>query len=193
FIAEERDGGKEYVIRYPDQFKLNGCVYRSYGGRMRIEEKSDDPRLKQEPYDEKDKIDRATLIYGFEVSPFFAVSDDRLGNNKSDLYFNKLHYNIYCYKKNSKDWNNLSEQGYLKFLRCSSSSIENGVEKYLGMERYTISFWKENPDIELNFKISHNEYCDTDMNICQKFKLPLFDEKNIQPQYFQQFYDKEPY
>ncbi|WP_167509608.1 hypothetical protein, partial [Actinobacillus vicugnae] len=195
FIAEERDGGKEYVIRYPDQFKLNGCVYRSYGGRMRIEEKSDDPRLNKEPYNEKGKAERTTLIYSFWVTQFSLVPNDRLENDKSRMYINKLDYDVYCYKRNIEDINGFGKIGYLKFLSCSSSSIEkNNIEKYLGMEGYTPSFWKDNPSIKINLKISRSEYCNSKkIDFCQKFNLQPFDEKIFYPENFQKFFDEEPY
>ncbi len=192
FVAEETNGGKNYVIRYPDKFKQNGCLYSSGGGKIYIEEKSDDPRLTQKPYSNKTKIYRMAIIYFGDVSsisvrPDSAEQEFRMG----PMYINKPKYNVFCIRANSKDRFNIENSGgFWRRLFCSSSSIEHGIKKYMQFDAYTRSFWNTHPDIEFNFRVSKKIYCGTNKDFCSKMGLPEFDDALLSPENFEKFYEK---
>ncbi|WP_386688555.1 hypothetical protein [Lonepinella sp. MS14437] len=192
FIAEETNNGKNYVIRYPDKFKQNGCVYSSGGGKLYIEEKSDDPRLSQEPYDDIEQVYRRAVIYAGDVAIISVRPDDAKEEFKmSPMYINRPKYNVFCTKLNRKDDFNIENSGgVFRRLWCYSSSIEHGIEKYMQFDAYTRSFWNTHPDIEFNFKVSKKIYCGTNNNFCSKMGLPDFDDALLSPENFEKFYEK---
>ncbi|QEH49988.1 hypothetical protein [Aggregatibacter actinomycetemcomitans] len=191
FIDEEKDDGKNYIIRYPNRFKVGNCMYSSGGGQLYIEEKSDDPRLNQEPYIGKTKIYRSSLIRNGDIAIISLIGDISLEiTKKSKNYLNKLDYNIFCYKKNwDDDFNDIKN---IKSLICFSSSIENGINKTLAYNSYisyTLDFWKNNPDIKIDLKVSNKIYCD-DSDYCKKSNLSLFDKHVLEPENFSKFYQE---
>ncbi|WP_386688557.1 hypothetical protein [Lonepinella sp. MS14437] len=192
FIAEETNGGKNYVIRYPDKFKQNGCVYSSGGGKIYIEEKSNDPRLTQEPYSDKTKVYRWAVVYAgrvttISVRPDSAEEEFKMG----PMYINKPKYNVFCTKLNDEDDFNIKNSGgVFRRLWCSSNSIEHGIKKYMQFDTYTRSFWNAHPNIEFNFKVSHKIYCKKGNSSCAKFNLPEFNPKLLNPENFAEFYNK---
>ncbi|MBN6082067.1 hypothetical protein HYE55_08370 [Aggregatibacter actinomycetemcomitans] len=192
FIAEEKDGGKNYVIRYPNRFKLGNCMYSSGGGQLYIEEKSDNPRLNQGDYTNKTQIYRKTISRGFRVFVISLTNNELIERNKkSKNYLNKLHYNIFCYKTDLE--HNFESPQTLKFLKCFSSSIENGIKKTLmhnSYSSYTRYFWKENPNIKVNFRISTKVYCEENGEYCQKANLLPFDKNRLNPENFIELYQK---
>ncbi len=194
FIAEETDSHQNYTIRYPNKFKLNGCVYSSGGGQFYMEEKSDDPRLNQEPYTKKTQIDRISLIRGSSIVAISLIGDHRLENfNRSKTYVNKPSYNIFCYKKNSNSFFKINNNPLLlKRINCFSSSLENGIQKVFvnnSYISYTIDFWKQHPDINLNLRLSNKTYCDKD-DFCEKHNLPKLDDKFFNHQNSEELYQK---
>ncbi|MCQ9122395.1 hypothetical protein BKG95_07370 [Rodentibacter pneumotropicus] len=191
FIAEEKDDGKGYIIRYPNRFKIGNCMYSSGGGQLYIEEKSNDPRLNQEPYINKTQVRRSTLIRNGDVAIISLIGDISLEiKKKSKNYLNKLDYNIFCYKKNWDD--DFGDIKNIKSLICFSSSIENGINKILAYNSYisyTLGFWKNNPDIKVDLKVSNKTYCDKD-NYCYKNNLPKIDKDFLTPEKFLELYQK---
>ncbi|WP_386688345.1 hypothetical protein [Lonepinella sp. MS14437] len=194
FIAEETNNGKNYVIRYPDKFKQNGCVYSSGGGEIYIEEKSDDSRLAQDPYDNKTQVYRLAVIYSTRVTSISVRSDSSEEEfRQGPMYINRPQYNIFCRRVRGKDEFNIENSGgFWRWLFCSSSSIEDGVEKYMAdnmpFVSYTQSFWKIHPNIEVNFKISKMEYCRTGDSYCENFDFPSFNKNVLEPENFEEFY-----
>ncbi|MCQ9122400.1 hypothetical protein BKG95_07395 [Rodentibacter pneumotropicus] len=190
FIAEEKDDGKGYIIRYPNRFKIGNCMYSSGGGQLYIEEKSDDPRLNQEPYKSKKQIYRQSIIRNTEVMSVSLASNNELDElNKGKLYSNKSEINIFCYRINK---NSFDSKLLLKYANCFSSSIENKVNKILMYNSYiiyTINFWKSNPDIKINFRVSNKVYCNNDQ-YCQKSELSKVSEDLKNPEVFSKLYFK---
>ncbi len=194
FIAEETDNHQNYTIRYPNKFKLNGCVYSSGGGQFYMEEKSDDPRLNQEPYISKTSIRRFALIRGARVMVISLIGDHRLEDfSRGKTYVNKSDYNIFCYKRDTDLSLSRNEKPMpSKFINCFSSSIENGAKKlfaYNSYISYTIDFWKQHPDINLNLRLSNKTYCDKD-DFCEKHNLPKLDDKFFNHQNSEELYQK---
>ncbi|WP_143530603.1 hypothetical protein, partial [Rodentibacter sp. Ppn85] len=102
FKAEEENDGKTYVIRYPANYWIGQCEYRSYGGKFYLEEKSDDPRLNQEPYNNKNQNQRFILIHGGDITNFSLRPDSYLNKKKSErkspIYLNQPRYDVFCFK-----------------------------------------------------------------------------------------------
>lgn len=161
FIAEEQNDGKTYIIRYPDNYWIGNCEYRSYSGQFYVEEKSDDPRLKQEPYNNKNQYYRFTLIRGRKIADFSLRHDKELEDydpNNDRMYMNNPKYDVFCFKSFfafSHPGQKVEQQ---KSLSCESYE-EPKIHKFNLFIFYTQTYWKEHPDIELNLKISKKEYC----------------------------------
>ncbi len=194
FIAEETDSHQNYTIRYPNKFKLNGCVYSSGGGQFYMEEKSDDPRLNQEPYTKKTQIDRFSLIRGARVMVISLIGEHRLEDfNRGKTYVNKPNYNIFCYKRNTEYVLAKNYKPMLsKSINCFSSSLENGVRKVFVANSYisyTIDFWKQHTDINLNFRLSNKTYCYHD-DYCEKTNLPKLERGFWKNQNSEELYQK---
>ena len=122
FKAEEENDGKTYVIRYPANYWIGQCEYRSYGGTFYLEEKSDDPRLNQEPYNNKTQYYRFTLIHEKQLVDFSIRSDDYLlernPNSESPTYLNQPRYDVFCFKEAMIDIFNDNKE-YKSFI-CES-------------------------------------------------------------------------
>ncbi len=196
FIAEETDNNKHYVIRYPNKFKLNGCVYSSGGGQFYMEEKSDDPRLNQKPYTSKTSIRRFSLIRGAEIVAIslILINDYQLDNFKSSkTYVNKPNHNIFCYKVDTEYVLAKNYKPMLsKSINCFSSSLENGIQKVVTSNShisYTIDFWKQHPDINLNFRLSNKTYCYHN-DYCEKTNLPKLERGFWKNQNSEELYQK---
>ena len=160
FKAEEENDGKTYVIRYPANYWIGQCEYRGYGGTFYLEEKSDDPRLNQEPYNNKNQYYRLTLIHEKRLVDFSIRSDDylleRKPNSESPTYLNQPSYNVFCFKEAMIDIFNDNKE-YKSFI-CES--YESSKKHYLNtFIFYTESFWSETPNIEFNIKLSKKTYC----------------------------------
>ena len=199
FKAEEENDGKTYVIRYPANYWIGQCEYRSYGGTFYLEEKSDDPRLNQEPYNNKNQYYRFTLIHEKRLVDFSIRSDDylleRKPNSKSPTYLNQPSYNVFCFKEAMIDIFNDNKE-YKSFI-CES--YESPKKHYLNtFIFYTESFWSETPNIEFNIKLSKKTYCkegisgfekcfESYSNVLPRKKSDL----KIKKEWFDDFYDEE--
>ena len=199
FKAEEENDGKTYVIRYPANYWIGQCEYRSYGGTFYLEEKSDDPRLNQEPYNNKNQYYRLTLIHEKRLVDFSIRSDDylleRKPNSKSPTYLNQPSYNVFCFKEAMIDIFNDNKE-YKSFI-CES--YESPKKHYLNtFIFYTESFWSETPNIEFNIKLSKKTYCkegisgfekclESHGNVLPRKKIDL----KIKKEWFDDFYDEE--
>lgn len=199
FKAEEENDGKTYVIRYPANYWIGQCEYRSYGGTFYLEEKSDDPRLNQAPYNNKNQYYRFTLIHEKRLVDFSIRSDDYLlernPNSESPTYLNQPSYDVFCFKEAMIDIFNDNKE-YKSFI-CES--YENPKKHYLNtFIFYTESFWSETPNIEINIKLSKKTYCKEGIfgfdkcfelysNVLPRKKSDL----KIEKEWFDDFYDKE--
>ena len=199
FKAEEENDGKTYVIRYPANYWIGQCEYRSYGGRFYLEEKSDDPRLNQEPYNNKNQYYRFTLIHEKRLVDFSIRSDDylleRKPNSESPTYLNQPRYDVFCFKEAMIDIFNDNKE-YKSFI-CES--YESPKKHYLDtFIFYTESFWSETPNIEFNIKLSKKTYCKEGIfgfdkcfelysNVLPREKSDL----KIKKEWFDDFYDEE--
>ena len=199
FKAEEENDGKTYVIRYPANYWIGQCEYRSYGGTFYLEEKSDDPRLNQEPYNNKNQYYRLTLIHEKRLVDFSIRSDDylleRKPNSKSPIYLNQSRYDVFCFKEAMIDIFNDNKE-YKSFI-CES--YENPKKHYLDtFIFYTESFWSETPNIEFNIKLSKKTYCKEGIfgfeKCFESYSNVLPREKSdlkIEKEWFDDFYDEE--
>ena len=199
FKAEEENDGKTYVIRYPANYWIGQCEYRSYGGTFYLEEKSDDPRLNQEPYNNKNQYYRFTLIHEKQLVDFSIRSDDyllkRKPNSKSPIYLNQPSYDVFCFKEAMIDILNDNKE-YKSFI-CES--YESPKKHYLDtFIFYTESFWSETPNIEFNIKLSKKTYCKKGILGFEKcfeaYSNVLPREKSdlkIKKEWFDDFYDEE--
>ena len=199
FKAEEENDGKTYVIRYPANYWIGQCEYRSYGGKFYLEEKSDDPRLNQEPYNNKNQNQRFTLIHEKRLVDFSIRSDDYLLERKPDsespTYLNQPRYDVFCFKEAMIDIFNDNKE-YKSFI-CES--YESPKKHYLNtFIFYTESFWSETPNIEFNIKLSKKTYCkegisgfekcfESYSNVLPRKKSDL----KIKKEWFDDFYDEE--
>ena len=199
FKAEEENDGKTYVIRYPANYWIGQCEYRSYGGTFYLEEKSDDPRLNQEPYNNKNQYYRFTLIHEKRLVDFSIRSDDylleRKPNSESPTYLNQPRYDVFCFKEAMIDIFNDNKE-YKSFI-CES--YESPKKHYLDtFIFYTESFWSETPNIEFNIKLSKKTYCKEGIfgfdkcfelysNVLPREKSDL----KIKKEWFDDFYDEE--
>ena len=199
FKAEEENDGKTYVIRYPANYWIGQCEYRSYGGTFYLEEKSDDPRLNQEPYNNKTQYYRFTLIHEKQLVDFSIRSDDYLlernPNSESPTYLNQPSYDVFCFKEAMIDIFNDNKE-YKSFI-CES--YESPKKHYLDtFIFYTESFWSETPNIEFNIKLSKKTYCkegisgfekcfESYSNVLPRKKSDL----KIKKEWFDDFYDEE--
>lgn len=199
FKAEEENDGKTYVIRYPANYWIGQCEYRGYGGTFYLEEKSDDPRLNQEPYNNKNQYYRLTLIHEKRLVDFSIRSDDylleRKPNSESPTYLNQPSYNVFCFKEAMIDIFNDNKE-YKSFI-CES--YESSKKHYLNtFIFYTESFWSETPNIEFNIKLSKKTYCkegisgfekcfESYSNVLPRKKSDL----KIKKEWFDDFYDEE--
>ncbi|MBN6062868.1 hypothetical protein [Aggregatibacter actinomycetemcomitans] len=161
FVAKESNDGKKYTIKYPYNFKLDNCMYTSQRGQLYIEEKSNNPLLSKDKYMDKTENYRRAIVRG-GMSGIFTLISDELSNETSNTltYLNKLDYNIFCHKIDKEDI--FDKIPTVKLLMCSSASIENEIKKFLAYNEYTTyttSFWKSNPNISINFKVSSKTYC----------------------------------
>ena len=199
FKAEEENDGKTYVIRYPANYWIGQCEYRSYGGTFYLEEKSDDPRLNQEPYNNKNQYYRLTLIHEKQLVDFSIRSDDylleRKSNSESPTYLNQPSYDVFCFKEAMIDILNDNKE-YKSFI-CES--YESPKKHYLNrFIFYTESFWSETPNIEFNIKLSKKTYCKKGILGFEKcfeaYSNVLPREKSdlkIKKEWFDDFYDEE--
>ena len=199
FKAEEENDGKTYVIRYPANYWIGKCEYRSYGGRFYLEEKSDDPRLNQEPYNNKNQYYRFTLIHEKRLVDFSIRSDDylleRKPNSESPTYLNQPRYDVFCFKEAMIDIFNDNKE-YKSFI-CES--YESPKKHYLDtFIFYTESFWSETPNIEFNIKLSKKTYCKEGIfgfeKCFESYSNVLPREKSdlkIEKEWFDDFYDEE--
>ncbi|WP_018651987.1 hypothetical protein [Actinobacillus capsulatus] len=200
FVAEEQDDGKTYVIRYPDNYWIGNCEYRSYSGQFYVEEKSDDPRLRQEPYNNKNQYYRFTLIRGGKIADFSLRHDsyleERSPDRESKTYLNQPNYDVFCFKWLSTSMVDQSKDKY----GVSCESYENPKKHtFKPFVFYTPTYWKEHPDIELNLKISNKTYCwvtlegEQQCRESQNATLPKsrFDWK-IKKEWFEDFYNEQP-
>ena len=199
FKAEEENDGKTYVIRYPANYWIGQCEYRSYGGKFYLEEKSDDPRLNQEPYNNKNQYYRLTLIHEKQLVDFSIRSDDylleRKSNSESPTYLNQPSYDVFCFKEAMIDILNDNKE-YKSFI-CES--YESPKKHYLNrFIFYTESFWSETPNIEFNIKLSKKTYCKKGILGFEKcfeaYSNVLPREKSdlkIKKEWFDDFYDEE--
>ncbi|WP_158074925.1 hypothetical protein, partial [Rodentibacter sp. Ppn85] len=159
FKAEEENGGKTYVIRYPANYWIGKCEYRSYGGTFYLEEKSDDPRLNQDPYNNKNQYYRFTLIHGKKVVDFSIRSDDYLSGKKSErqspIYLNQPRYDVFCFKHS---YFNEFINDVRHLISCEN--YEEEKKHYINsFVFYTESYWNNTPDIMMNLKVSKIDYC----------------------------------
>ncbi|MBN6069437.1 hypothetical protein HYE54_12075 [Aggregatibacter actinomycetemcomitans] len=194
FIAEEKDDGKRYIIRYPNRFKVGNCMYSNSGGQLYIEEKSNDIRLNQEPYLSKKKVYRRTIIRGAEAVNISLVNKGELGRLYiGEVYLNKIKFNLFCHKIDKESFAKINSRSLLlKSVSCFSSSYENKIRKvikYNSYIAYGIEFWKKNIDIEMNFKVGNKIYRNKD-SYCQKTKLPKISEELYTPETFNKLYLK---
>ena len=199
FKAEEENDGKTYVIRYPANYWIGQCEYRSYGGTFYLEEKSDDPRLNQEPYNNKNQYYRLTLIHEKQLVDFSIRSDDylleRKSNSESPTYLNQPSYDVFCFEEAMIDILNDNKE-YKSFI-CES--YESPKKHYLNrFIFYTESFWSETPNIEFNIKLSKKTYCKKGILGFEKcfeaYSNVLPREKSdlkIKKEWFDDFYDEE--
>ena len=199
FKAEEENDGKTYVIRYPANYWIGQCEYRSYGGTFYLEEKSDDPRLNQEPYNNKNQYYRLTLIHENQLVDFSIRSDDylleRKSNSESPTYLNQPSYDVFCFEEAMIDILNDNKE-YKSFI-CES--YESPKKHYLNrFIFYTESFWSETPNIEFNIKLSKKTYCKKGILGFEKcfeaYSNVLPREKSdlkIKKEWFDDFYDEE--
>ena len=199
FKAEEENDGKTYVIRYPANYWIGQCEYRSYGGTFYLEEKSDDPRLNQEPYNNKNQYYRLTLIHEKQLVDFSIRSDDylleRKSNSESPTYLNQPSYDVFCFEEAMIDILNDNKE-YKSFI-CES--YESPKKHYLNrFIFYTESFWSETPNIEFNIKLSKKTYCKKGILGFEKcfeaYSNVLPREKSdlkIKKEWLDDFYDEE--
>ena len=199
FKAEEENDGKTYVIRYPANYWIGQCEYRGYGGMFYLEEKSDDPRLNQEPYNNKNQYYRLTLIHEKQLVDFSIRSDDylleRKSNSESPTYLNQPSYDVFCFEEAMIDILNDNKE-YKSFI-CES--YESPKKHYLNrFIFYTESFWSETPNIEFNIKLSKKTYCKKGILGFEKcfeaYSNVLPREKSdlkIKKEWFDDFYDEE--
>ena len=199
FKAEEENDGKNYVIRYPANYWIGQCEYRSYGGKFYLEEKSDDSRLNQEPYNNKNQYYRLTLIHEKQLVDFSIRSDDylleRKSNSESPTYLNQPSYDVFCFEEAMIDILNDNKE-YKSFI-CES--YESPKKHYLNrFIFYTESFWSETPNIEFNIKLSKKTYCKKGILGFEKcfeaYSNVLPREKSdlkIKKEWFDDFYDEE--
>lgn len=201
FIAEEQNDGKTYIIRYPDNYWIGNCEYRSYSGQFYVEEKSDDPRLKQEPYNNKNQYYRFTLIRGRKIADFSLRHDKELEDYDPDndrIYMNNPKYDVFCFK----GANFLKDPEFKKYEEMHSLNCETYEEPkahFLGLVFYTQTYWREHPNIELNLKISNKVYCrenTLDFEQCSKLYEKRIDPfkfgKTIKVEWFEDFYNEQP-
>ena len=199
FKAEEENDGKTYVIRYPANYWIGQCEYRSYGGTFYLEEKSDDPRLNQAPYNNKNQYYRFTLIHEKRLVDFSIRSDDYLlernPNSESPTYLNQPRYDVFCFKEAMIDIFNDNKE-YKSFI-CES--YESPKKHYLNtFIFYTESFWSETPNIEFNIKLSKKTYCKEGIfgfEKCFELYSNVLPRKRsdlkIKKEWFDDFYDEE--
>ena len=186
------------MIRYPANYWIGQCEYRSYGGRFYLEEKSDDPRLNQEPYNNKNQNQRFTLIHGTEFVHFSIRSDDylleRKPNSKSPIYLNQPRYDVFCFK-----YSYFSKSISLIRNRLACESYEEDKRHYMNLfVFYTESYWNNNPDIMMNLKVSKIDYCLSIFageNECVISNKPIlrgnYFNWEIKKEWFDDFYDEE--
>ena len=205
FKAEEENDGKTYVIRYPANYWIGQCEYRSYGGKFYLEEKSDDPRLNQEPYNNKNQYFRFTLIHGGYITNFSLQPDSYLNEKKSErkssIYLNQPRYDVFCFKKaNFLSGINEKEPKKIELMNwISCDTYEENRKYHLGFFIfYTESYWDKNKDIEVNLKVSKSDYCVENspyLKECLKYKNNIISankyEWNIKKEWFDDFYDEE--
>ena len=205
FKAEEENDGKTYVIRYPANYWIGQCEYRSYGGKFYLEEKSDDPRLNQEPYNNKNQYFRFTLIHGGYITNFSLQPDSYLNEKKSErkssIYLNQPRYDVFCFKKaNFLSGINEKEPKKIELMNwISCDTYEENRKYHLGFFIfYTESYWDKNKDIEVNLKVSKSDYCVENspyLKECLKHKHNIISaskyEWNIKKEWFDDFYDEE--
>ena len=205
FKAEEENDGKTYVIRYPANYWIGQCEYRSYGGRFYLEEKSDDPRLNQEPYNDKNQYFRFTLIHGGDITHFSLRADSYLNEEKSErkssIYLNQPRYDVFCFKTISlrDELDHNSNKVYKKMNWLSCDSYEENKNHYLGLFLfYTETYWNSHKDIEVNLKVSKNDYCvenNRNFRNCLKYSNKIIPSKKykwkIEKEWFDDFYDEE--
>ena len=198
FKAEEENDGKTYVIRYPANYWIGQCEYRSYGGTFYLEEKSDDPRLNQEPYNNKNQYYRFTLIHEKRLVDFSIRSDDylleRKPNSESPIYLNQQKYDVFCFKNSyfNEFNNNL-------MFNISCETYEKEKKHYINsFVFYTESYWNNNPDIMINLKVSKIDYCLSIFageNECVISNKPIlrgnYFNWEIKKEWFDDFYDEE--
>ena len=187
------------MIRYPANYWIGQCEYRSYGGTFYLEEKSDDPRLNQEPYNNKNQYYRLTLIHEKQLVDFSIRSDDylleRKSNSESPTYLNQPSYDVFCFEEAMIDILNDNKE-YKSFI-CES--YESPKKHYLNrFIFYTESFWSETPNIEFNIKLSKKTYCKKGILGFEKcfeaYSNVLPREKSdlkIKKEWFDDFYDEE--
>ena len=164
-----------------------------------LEEKSDDPRLNQEPYNNKNQYYRLTLIHEKQLVDFSIRSDDyllkRKPNSESPIYLNQPRYDVFCFKEAMIDIFNDNKE-YKSFI-CES--YESPKKHYLDtFIFYTESFWSETPNIEFNIKLSKKTYCKEGISGFKKcfesYSNVLPREKSdlkIKKEWFDDFYDEE--
>ncbi|OOF55561.1 hypothetical protein BKL49_11475 [Rodentibacter myodis] len=204
FKAEEENNGKTYIIRYPANYWIGQCEYRSYGGKLYLEEKSDDPRLNQEPYNNKNQYYRFTLLHGGDITNFSLRPDSYLSERKierqSPIYLNQPKYDIFCFKKvNFLSGLNESEPKKIELMNwLSCDTYEENKKDYLGLFLfYTEEYWNEHKNIEINLRISKDNYCVDNsryLEECLKYGYNILSEKkykwNIKKEWFDDFYDE---
>ncbi|MDP8052830.1 hypothetical protein QJU23_10445 [Pasteurella atlantica] len=188
FMAEESDNGKFYRIRVPRQFNWGKCHYATGGAEIYMEEKSDDPRLVNDPEYGKSKTKRGNLVAGGDISTLLFRQTEK----SAHTFVDEKILNIYCYRV--RRWAAVSRFGLVNLLYCDTPM---GTKKNITFLYYSNDFLANN-SITLNLKVSNQTYCrplsETDCNEEGEKELPRIPEKfrdTIKSDWFNPFNEED--
>ncbi|MDP8052831.1 hypothetical protein QJU23_10450 [Pasteurella atlantica] len=188
FMAEESDKGRFYRIRVPRQFNWGKCHYATGGAEIYMEEKSDDPRLIDDPEYQRDKVKRRTLVAANTISTLLFRQTEK----SPHTFVDEKTLNIYCYRIKGKA--PVSYLGILNQLYCDTPV---GTKKNVTLLFYSNAFLANN-SITLNLKVSNQTYCrplsETDCNEEGEKELPRIPEKfrdTIKSDWFNPFNEED--
>ncbi len=156
--AKEGDNGKTYTIRYPLHIDYKGCLYSTGGAKLYMEEKNDDPRLKNDPDYGRTKAKRSHITAGSigGVTNILFRSDDYVDKelDPSRSFIDTSPLNIYCYRTRWAD--PVDKDKMMNSLFCGTSA---GQKKPLMFIYYSQRFMQSGKPVVINLKVSQKTYC----------------------------------
>ncbi len=195
--AKEGDNGKTYTIRYPLHIDYKGCLYSTGGAKLYMEEKNDDPRLKNDPDYGRGKSKRLHLVAGSiggVTNVLFASNDyvdKELDPSRSFVDISPL--DIYCYR--TRKVNPVHKMKMTNSLYCGTSA---GQKKPLMFIYYSQRFVQSGKPVVINLKVSQKTYCrKAGKNYCDEKgetdlpQIPRNFRDFITPDWFAPFYEED--